>query len=88
MSKDHLKDKLKQLQLDLEATNKVDAEAKELLRGLDQDINHLLSKESAQANTDELVAQAQTISAKFAAKHPQLEPLLRELIDILGNMGI
>ncbi|MEO8408217.1 MAG: DUF4404 family protein [Oxalobacteraceae bacterium] len=31
---------------------------------------------------------SQAISAKFAAEHPQLEPVLRELGQILNRMGI
>jgi hypothetical protein len=35
-----------------------------------------------------LAERTQEISAKFAVKHPTLEPALRELGRILGNMGI
>jgi hypothetical protein len=35
-----------------------------------------------------LAERTQQISAKFAAKHPKLEPALRELGNILSSMGI
>ena len=38
--------------------------------------------------TDELVDRSQAISAQFAVRHPQLEPILRELGQILQRMGI
>lgn len=35
-----------------------------------------------------LAERSQELSAKFAVKHPHLEPALRELGQILSNMGI
>ena len=35
-----------------------------------------------------LTSRAQEISARFAAKHPHLEPVLRELTDTLQRIGI
>ncbi len=93
MSNDQLKNTLKDLHLHLEATGSVDTELKTLLQALDQDIHHLLSQAppaDADADTDEggLADRAQELSAKFAAQHPQLEKLLRELGSTLERMGI
>jgi hypothetical protein len=93
----NLKQHLKTLHADLASTGEVDAELKDLLRQLDGDIKTLLerrlSEEAGGASTAEtttygLAERSQEITAKFAAKHPRLEPALRELGNILANMGI
>jgi hypothetical protein len=40
------------------------------------------------ANTYGLASRSQEITARFAARHPTLEPALRQLGNILSNMGI
>jgi hypothetical protein len=92
----NLKQHLKTLHADLASTGEVDAELKDLLRQLDGDIKTLLDRrlaEDAGVEADEtttygLAERSQEITAKFAAKHPRLEPALRELGTILANMGI
>jgi DNA repair exonuclease SbcCD ATPase subunit len=92
----NLKQHLKTLHADLASTGEVDAELKDLLRQLDGDIKTLLDRrmaEDAGAEAEEtttygLAERSQEITAKFAAKHPRLEPALRELGTILANMGI
>lgn len=82
----------------------VDEELLDLLAQLDGDIKQLLERRVAQeagagigigmglggedTTTYGLAERTQEISAKFAVKHPTLEPALRELGRILGNMGI
>lgn len=86
---DDLKDALKKLHANLESTNAVDAELKGLLKVLESDIHNLLAKnEEAPADVNDLVTQAQSLSAKFATEHPQLEQIVRELADSLARMGI
>ena len=86
---DALKDKLKELHVNLEGAQTPDAELTHLLQVLDSDIRALLLKQTPdQSDTVGLASRAQTISAKFAAKHPHLEPALRELTDILASLGI
>ena len=89
MPTDDLKDALKKLHANLESTNSVDTELKTLLKVLEGDIQNLLAKkEDAPADVDDLVTQAQSLSAKFATEHPQLERIVRELADSLARMGI
>jgi hypothetical protein len=89
MNVENLKETLKKLQTNLESNGKVDAELKDLLQVLDKDIHQLLGQEaSAAENASGLAERAQLISVKFAAQHPHLEPLLRELVDILTGMGV
>ena len=87
----NLKTSLQSVRASLAASGPVDAELQELLLQLDGDIKLLLEKRSEAApdsTTYGLAERTQEISAKFAAQHPQLEPALRELGNILASMGI
>lgn len=89
MTTNNLKQTLIKLHANLEATENLDPELKEILQVLDKDIQVLLDKDETDSSiTNELVDRSQAISAKFAAQHPQLEPVLRELGQILHRMGI
>jgi len=88
---DTLKAHLKTLHRNLNDAGEVDEELQMLLRQLDGDINRLLERraeENLDANTYGLASRSQEITARFAAKHPTLEPALRQLGNILANMGI
>jgi len=89
-NEDTLKAHLKNLHRSLEATGEVDDELEMLLRQLDGDIRHVLEKraDDPDANTYGLASRSQEITARFAARHPTLEPALRQLGNILNNMGI
>ncbi len=89
MSTDALKEKLKELHAALAEAGsnpdpRADGELQQLLHQLDGDIRTLLHK-GGQPN---LASRAQSISARFAAQHPHLAPVLRELTDMLSSMGI
>ena len=89
-----LKESLQQLQSTIASGDPVDEELHGLLQKLDGDIQLLLEKRAAQEQDAEesttygLAERSQELSAKFAVKHPKLEPALRELGEILANMGI
>ena len=90
-NEDTLKAHLKTLHRNLSETGEIDDELQMLLRQLDGDINRLLERRDEQnldANTYGLASRSQEITARFAAKHPTLEPALRQLGNILANMGI
>lgn len=55
-----------------------------LQTGLQQDVAPPL----AVPQDDGLTSRAQALSARFAARHPHLEPVLRELTDTLQRIGI
>ncbi len=89
MSTDALKSKLKELHVALGDAQGTDAELTELLQLLDTDIRAVLTKNATgQVAGKGLATRTQTISARFAAKHPHLEPVLRELTDMLASLGI
>ncbi|MFI4939055.1 MAG: DUF4404 family protein [Burkholderiales bacterium] len=84
-----LKDKLKELHSTLEAAETPDAELTQLLQALDADIRSLLDKPTRDiAETAGIVTRAQASLLRFAIHHPHLEPVLRELTDMLANIGI
>jgi hypothetical protein len=87
---------LKTLHADLASTGEVDPELRDLLHRLDGDIKTLLERRLAEdagtieptSTTYGLAERSQELSAKFAIKHPHLEPALRELGNMLSSMGI
>lgn len=71
----------------------VDDETQDLLRQLDADIKQVLERRAADdADTTVdaygLTSRAQELTAEFAVKHPRLEPVLRQLGNMLSSMGI
>jgi hypothetical protein len=88
----NLKTSLKSLHASLAHAGPVDEELLALLKQLDGDIKSLLERGAdpapGETSTYGLAERTQELSAQFAAKHPQLEPALRELGTILSNMGI
>ncbi|WP_426113835.1 DUF4404 family protein [Massilia sp. PWRC2] len=99
MSNDHadqLQQRLQTLHADIASTGEVDPELKDLLHRLDGDIKTLLDRRLAPdagaleptSTTYGLAERSQELSARFAVKHPHLEPALRELGNMLSSMGI
>ncbi len=93
MFNEDLKSHLKRLHADLASAGPVDEELQSLLRQLDGDIKALLEQRAKapdlpDTTTYGLAERSQEITARFAAEHPRLEPALRELGNILSNMGI
>ncbi|WP_312513733.1 DUF4404 family protein [Massilia sp.] len=86
-----LKARLKALHRHLQETGETDVELEMLLRQLDGDIEKVLERRS-QAQLDDatygLGSRSQELAARFAARHPRVESGLRELGNILSNMGI
>ena len=87
----NLKASLKTLHARLADAGPVDEELLDLLKQLDGDIKGLLELgvgEAGESTTYGLAERTQELSARFAVKHPTLEPALRELGNILNSMGI
>jgi phage shock protein A len=91
MDKQELTTLLKRLQSELASGQTVDAQLRQSLQTLDQDIQRVLAQGSPlSSNPDEasLNERAQEIESRFAAEHPYLSNTLRDLMDVLGKMGI
>lgn len=89
-NQDALKAHLKSLHRSLAERGEVDDELEMLLRQLDGDIKTVLERhvDDPETATYGLASRSQEITARFAARHPTLEPALRELGNILASMGI
>jgi len=89
-----LKTHLHTLHQDLtSAGGDVDDETQDLLRQLDTDIKQVLERRAADeadapADPYGLTTRTQELTAQFAVKHPRLEPVLRQLGNMLSSMGI
>lgn len=83
MSKERLSELLTELSAELQDAGDVDAETRELLAALHDDIDRLTGEEHATA-----VDRAKSLESRFAANHPVAERIAREFADLLAKMGI
>lgn len=90
MNTNNLKHALIELKAALDSGAPLDPEMVDLLKTLDVDIQARLRQSDAATPDEEstLTIRSREISAKFAAEHPHLEPVLRELTDTLHRIGI
>ncbi|MDE1978479.1 MAG: DUF4404 family protein [Betaproteobacteria bacterium] len=91
MSDTQIRDTLQRLHTVLQSQPAIDPELKSLLQTLDRDIQAALERkptESAPAQNDDLAEQAQTLATRFAAEHPNVDLVLRELRSLLLGLGL
>jgi hypothetical protein len=88
MDKDNLKKVLANLHQELEGADRMDVETRALLQQLHNDIGKLDDASNDADHGASVIEQAESLEARFAAKHPAAEGFVREIIDILGRMGI
>ncbi len=87
----HLKAQLKALHRQLQETDNVDPELETLLRQLDGDIDRALARQAESEldlNTFGLSSRTQELAARFNANHPTMSAGLRQLGNMLANMGV
>ncbi len=90
MAKQNVRRLLEELHASLSKTENPDAELRALLKQLEDDIHQLLinNPENTASPASMLTEQLRALGTRFANDHPQLDPILRELADTLGKMGI
>jgi uncharacterized protein DUF4404 len=88
MQKEQLKQTLTTLHQELAGDQTVDPELQNLLITLDDDIQKLLEAEAQPSETNSVADAAEALAARFAAEHPRLEALVRELVASLAKMGV
>lgn len=83
---EQLKDKLKQLQQSLTGIDQLDDESRQLLQQLDDDIHQALKGQTVSESSlnDRLEQQA----VEFEGQYPQTSAILRDIVDVLGKIGI
>jgi hypothetical protein len=85
----NLKQELEKLHQELAKNPASDPELGRLIRLLDDEIGEAITSEGNKPEKIKgLASQAQAISARFAARHPDLEFALRNLANALENIGI
>ena len=77
---------LAQLSQELRRAEDIDIEAREILHKLHQDVDEL--DESGGTEVETLVDRVKELESRFAASHPVLEKIARELADALAKMGV
>ena len=82
---EQLKEKLTSLHQALKQVKNLDDETRQLLVTLGQDIDRVTIDKTVPDNLTERIEQ-QTV--KFEGEHPQMSAILRDIIDVLGKMGI
>ena len=77
---------LAQLSKELQRTDDVDIEAREILQELHGDVEQLEESDSTQIQS--VLDRVKALESRFAATHPVLERTARELADAIAKMGI
>jgi hypothetical protein len=85
MSKEKIQDLLQQLRSELGSTP-LDAETRSMMRDLDATLQS--HSGAAGGLLQSLGDRARDLEARFAAQHEGAEKILRQVIDVLGKMGV
>ncbi len=88
MQPEQLKRTLTNLHKELSGDQTVDPELQTLLATLDDDIQKLLIADDQPPEANGVADAAEALAARFAAEHPRLEALVRELVASLAKMGV
>ena len=89
MPKERLRELVNSLHQELERTPQVDAEGRELLRELTDDIETLVGHNVLPAeHRDSASERVENAALRFEAEHPRLAGILGEIVDALGRLGI
>lgn len=80
MGDERLKALLRELHEELHQVGEIDAETRKILADLNADIEDVASVSAAE--------RARSLESRFAAEHPVLERIAREIADLLTKMGI
>jgi len=85
VGQDRVRFLLNELNQELAAAENLDQETLDLAKKLEKDMEQLIERcEPVAAELEDAIA----LEARFAATHPVAERILRELIAVLGRMGI
>lgn len=90
MSGQELKDRLRDLHNQLNEQAPIDAELRTLLLTVEKDIEEILERQGGGPSASDTIVsdRVRQMSANFAVKHPHLEPIFRDLTELLARMGI
>ena len=86
MAADRIREVLAELGRELERAENVDADVRQTLQELQQRVDAL--EQSELPATESMLDHVKELESKFAASHPVLERIARELVDAVAKMGI
>ena len=84
MSKEKIQDLLQQLRRELGSTD-LDPATRSMLRDFDATLH---AAAGAPGPMQGLADRARDLEARFAARHEGAEKILRQVVDVLGKMGV
>ena len=88
MTDKKLSELLEQLHNELDSTQAVDDKGRELLRGLNADIQELLKRSPGRRSADSLLERLQDTIDHFEDTHPAFTRALSHIMTALNNAGI
>jgi hypothetical protein len=86
MSNQKLRELLEQLHKELERTDSIDENGRELLRNISADIQKFL--DPSQENPESLLDRLQSAVDQFEVEHPAITAALSQMLNTLSNAGI
>lgn len=81
-----LRELLAELRNELQHAEDIDVDARQELKRLHSDIEELAADDEPEVSS--AVDRVKELESRFAASHPVLERMLRELADTLAKMGV
>lgn len=88
MDDKELRELLEKVHAEIEQTQSVDENGRELLRDLEADIRSLLARSQKKQSEPPVVERLDNAIKYFEVTHPDLTATLSELMTILSNAGI
>lgn len=88
MDDKELRELLEKVHAEIEQTQTVDENGRELLRDLERDIRELLARSQEKQSELPIVERLDNTIKYFEVTHPDLTATLSELMTILSNAGI
>jgi hypothetical protein len=82
----NIKAVLAKLTEELQRSEDVDSDARETLEGVHRDAGQLQGPDGTE--TEWVLERVNELESRFAATHPVLERMMRELADAIAKMGI
>jgi Domain of unknown function (DUF4404) len=86
MKRGNVREILEKLWHELQRADDVDIDARQKLEALQRDVEQF--DEAEEPDVDSLWDRARELESQFAADHPTLERIARELADAIGKMGV
>jgi predicted nucleic acid-binding Zn-ribbon protein len=86
MKKGKIQEIVARLRHELQQAQDVDAEARTKAEELRRDVERLRNADDA--DVDSLLDRARELETRFAARHPTLEGIARDLADAIAKMGV